>query len=219
MSTETELIWQKADAVCFDVDSTVITSEGIDELAAICGVGERVKARTKKAMGGMISFHKALSERLNICKPTKQQVERLANDNQRLQLTPGISELVEKLHKKRVPVYLVSGGFQQLLAPVAAKLSIPSENVFANILLFSERGEYMGFDESQPTSRSGGKKNVIETLKKQFGYERLVMIGDGATDLEACPPAVSQSNHNFSTKLKSLCCKDITLDVCYNFFL
>jgi phosphoserine phosphatase len=50
------------------------------------------------------------------------------------------SELVEKLHKKRVPVYLVSGGFQQLLAPVAAKLSIPSENVFANILLFSERG-------------------------------------------------------------------------------
>lgn len=91
-------------------------------------------------MGGMISFHKALSERLNICKPTKQQVERLANDNQRLQLTPGISELVEKLHKKRVPVYLVSGGFQQLLAPVAAKLSIPSENVFANILLFSERG-------------------------------------------------------------------------------
>jgi phosphoserine phosphatase len=47
----------------------------------------------------------------------------------------------------------------------------------------------MGFDESQPTSRSGGKKNVIETLKKQFGYERLVMIGDGATDLEACPPA------------------------------
>jgi phosphoserine phosphatase len=140
MSTETELIWQKADAVCFDVDSTVITSEGIDELAAICGVGERVKARTKKAMGGMISFHKALSERLNICKPTKQQVERLANDNQRLQLTPGISELVEKLHKKRVPVYLVSGGFQQLLAPVAAKLSIPSENVFANILLFSERG-------------------------------------------------------------------------------
>lgn len=52
-------------------------------------------------------------------------------------------------------------------------------------------GEYAGFDESQPTAESGGKGKVISMLKEQYGFKTVVMIGDGATDLEACPPAVS----------------------------
>lgn len=52
-------------------------------------------------------------------------------------------------------------------------------------------GEYAGFDESQPTAESGGKGKVISILKEQYGFKTVVMIGDGATDLEACPPAVS----------------------------
>lgn len=54
-------------------------------------------------------------------------------------------------------------------------------------------GEYAGFDESQPTAESGGKGKVISMLKEQYGLKTVVMIGDGATDLEACPPAVSVS--------------------------
>ncbi len=52
-------------------------------------------------------------------------------------------------------------------------------------------GEYAGFDESQPTAESGGKGKVISMLKEQHGFKTVVMVGDGATDLEACPPAVS----------------------------
>lgn len=52
-------------------------------------------------------------------------------------------------------------------------------------------GEYAGFDESQPTAESGGKGKVVSILKEQYGFKTVVMIGDGATDLEACPPAVS----------------------------
>lgn len=52
-------------------------------------------------------------------------------------------------------------------------------------------GEYAGFDESQPTCESGGKGRVISLLKEKYGFKTVVMIGDGATDLEACPPAVS----------------------------
>ena len=52
-------------------------------------------------------------------------------------------------------------------------------------------GEYAGFDESQPTAESGGKGKVISMLKEQYGFKTVVMIGDGATDLEASPPAVS----------------------------
>lgn len=50
-------------------------------------------------------------------------------------------------------------------------------------------GEYAGFDENQPTSRSGGKAEVIKHLKETKGYKTIVHIGDGSTDLEACPPA------------------------------
>lgn len=50
-------------------------------------------------------------------------------------------------------------------------------------------GEYAGFDENEPTSRSGGKGLVVRRLKEQHGYQRLVIVGDGATDAEASPPA------------------------------
>ena len=55
-------------------------------------------------------------------------------------------------------------------------------------------GSYAGFDESQPTSQQDGKAQVIAYLKHRYGYRRIVMVGDGATDLEACPPAVSYHN-------------------------
>uniref|UniRef100_S4NZL8 Phosphoserine phosphatase n=4 Tax=Pararge aegeria TaxID=116150 RepID=S4NZL8_9NEOP len=93
------------------------------------------------------------------------------------------------LHERGVIVYLVSGGFRSLIEPVAEKLHIPPSNVYANRLKFYFNGEYAGFDENEPTSRSGGKGLVIRRLKELHGYQRLVMIGDGATDAEACPPA------------------------------
>lgn len=51
-------------------------------------------------------------------------------------------------------------------------------------------GDYNGFDEQELTSESGGKAKVIEQLKESFGYKNVIMVGDGATDLETCPPAV-----------------------------
>lgn len=50
-------------------------------------------------------------------------------------------------------------------------------------------GDYAGFDEKEPTSKNGGKAEVIHMLKEKYGYSKLFMIGDGITDLEACPPA------------------------------
>lgn len=50
-------------------------------------------------------------------------------------------------------------------------------------------GEYAGFDDTQPTSTSGGKGIVVGELKRKYGYNNLVVIGDGMTDLEASPPA------------------------------
>ena len=63
-----------ADAVCFDVDSTVVTSEGIDDLARFLGCGDKVKELTAKAMGGSMPYHEALELRLNAMRPSETQV-------------------------------------------------------------------------------------------------------------------------------------------------
>ena len=58
-------------------------------------------------------------------------------------------------------------------------------------------GEYAGFDETQPTAESGGKGKVIKLLKEKFHFKKIVMVGDGATDMEACPPAVCIKHTHF----------------------
>lgn len=184
-------IWKNADAVCFDVDSTVCNEEGIDELAAVCGVGEEVAAFTKTAMEGTMKFEEALAARLEIMKPSKADIKRLFDSNPP-SLTPGIAELVSTLHNKGKKVFLVSGGFRQMINPIADQLDIPHANIYANNLLFDEKtGEYTGFDGEEPTSRSGGKPKVVAALMKEHGFKSLVMIGDGATDMEARPPAAA----------------------------
>ncbi|PIA63194.1 hypothetical protein AQUCO_00200898v1 [Aquilegia coerulea] len=144
-------IWRNADAVCFDVDSTVCLDEGIDELAEFCGAGKAVAEWT-------------------------------------VRISPGIDELITKLKANNTDVYLVSGGFRQMIQPVALLLGIKVENIYANQLLFGSSGEFVGFDKNEPTSRSGGKATAVQQLRKAHEYKRMVMIGDGATDLEARKP-------------------------------
>lgn len=185
-------IWRNADAVCFDVDSTVCQDEAIDELAEFLGVGSEVAKCTQCAMNGSMTFREALTLRLSIMRPTFEQLEAFAVTHCS-PLTPGIKELVAELHGRHVDVYLVSGGFRRLILPVAQQLNIPKERIFANEVLFDQNGNYAGFDTNELTSDSGskqvGKPGVCGLLKRRDGYENLVMVGDGATDMEASPPA------------------------------
>lgn len=185
---ETKDLLRRAQAVCFDVDSTVIQDEGIDVLAEFNGAGEAVAELTRQAMGGSVKFEDALAARLKLINPSRDDLKRcLAAHPPRL--TEGVKELVETLHAKGVAVYLVSGGFRQMINPVAALLKVPTHRIFANNLLFKEDGSFDKFDENEPTSRDGGKPAVIQALKDSHGYSPIIMVGDGATDLQARPPA------------------------------
>jgi phosphoserine phosphatase len=104
-------------------------------------------------------------------------------------LSPGIREVVAALKATGKDVYLVSGGFRQMVYPVAALLDIPVERVFANRITFNEdSGDYVGHDASEFTCRAGGKAAAIRHIKANKGYVTMVMVGDGATDLEARQP-------------------------------
>lgn len=181
-------IWKRADAVCFDVDSTVCCDEAIDELAKYVGKSKEVSSITKNAMLGGASFREALAKRLNIIRPsTKMIAQYLASHPPKL--TDRIEELVARLHQLGRDVYLVSGGFDVIIQPAAEILNIPFENIYANSIKFYYDGSYAGFEKSRPTSNQDGKSRVVAMLKQTRGYKNIVMIGDGVTDLEACPPA------------------------------
>ena len=163
-----------AHAVCFDVDSTVITVEGIDELAAFAGKKAAVAALTAQAMGGSVRFEDALAARLALISPTADLLARFLAAHP-FAFTPGVRELVAHLQRRGTAVYLVSGGFTQMIHPVADALGVPRGNVFANTILFggaAEGGAYAGFDASAPTSRDGGKPEVVRRLKAERGCVR-----------------------------------------------
>jgi len=197
---EAALALYEADAVCFDVDSTVINEEGIDVLADFLGKGEAVAALTAAAMDGGMKFQDALSQRLDLLQPSKSQILDCLEQHP-LELTPGVEKLIATMHAKGVNVFLVSGGFRIMIEPVAKLLNInPNTNVYANTILFNETGEdehaksmcgttYGGFDAKEPTSQDMGKPRAVQLLMDNHFQHRVVMIGDGATDAQARPPA------------------------------
>lgn len=181
-------VLKRADAVCFDVDSTICPDEGIDEFARHLAVGDKVKQLTKEAMDGNMTFQEALAQRIAIINPTRGRLESFLSSRSPSP-TPGAKELVDKLRSRGAHVYLVSGGFTEIIAPTAKVLQVSVEDIKANRFLYYYTGECAGVDEKQPTCRSGGKAEVLSQLRSSHGYKNMVMIGDGATDLEACPPA------------------------------
>jgi phosphoserine phosphatase len=177
-----------AQAVCLDVDSTVSPDEGIDVLSSFAGVSSQVAEITRSAMEGHLPFHAALIARLELIRPSQEMLARCLKAHPP-SLNPGVLELVQLLQAQGTHVYLVSGGFEPLILPLAAQLGIPASKVFANVFHFDADGGYAGFDLQRPTAQAGGKAAVLLRLKRLHGYFPLIMIGDGATDLEARPPA------------------------------
>jgi phosphoserine phosphatase len=178
-----------ADCVCFDVDSTVIQEEGIDVLADYLGKGAAVAALTKQAMEGGMKFQDALAARLQLLQPSKRQILSCLEERP-FQLTPGVQELIQTLQQYQKDVYFVSGGFRIMIEPIAKQLHIdPEHNVVANQILFDSDLFYAGFDPNEPTSQDMGKPKALQSIQDKHQYRTMVMIGDGATDAQAKPPA------------------------------
>ena len=95
---------------------------------------------------------------------------------------------MQALQDRGTAVALVSGGFRQIIEPIADTLGIPTDHVHANNLLFAADGSYAGFDPAEFTSRTGGKAEACKALRAAHGYKHVVMVGDGATDMEARQP-------------------------------
>jgi phosphoserine phosphatase len=179
----------KADAVFFDVDSTVVKTEGIDLMGNCFGVMKEIAELTHKAMNGNVKFQDAMADRLQLMADsgmTKKGLDKCVERECRFPAwSRGVREVVKMFHKQGTDVYLVSGGFKNMLYPLALELHIPQDKVYANEVLFDGDGNYAGFDRSNPTAASGGKPRVLKMMKRKHGYKTMIMFGDGATDMDA----------------------------------
>lgn len=169
--------------ICFDCDSTLSAIEGIDELARVRGpeVFARVEEQTREAMDGRIPVEAVFGRRLEVIRPS--QTDAAAIGRQYIeQIEPTALATVAQLKAAGWMPIIVSGGFRPIIAPLAAHLGIA--RIEAVDLYFDAAGHYTGYDANFPTTRSGGKPEIMRALKAELRPARLVMVGDGVSDLE-----------------------------------
>lgn len=168
--------------VFFDVDSTLVTIEGIDVLAN--GNPEIVRL-TEAAMNGEIALDEVYGRRLDIIQPTFADVEALGQRYVE-SVVEGAEETIGALQQGGADVHLVTAGIAQAIAPLAEKLNIAPRAVHAVALQFDANGNYVDFDRRSLLTRVGGKELVVHAiLARAKGTS--AFVGDGVSDLETKP--------------------------------
>jgi phosphoserine phosphatase len=172
--------------ICFDCDSTLSSIEGIDELARLRGpeVLAQVEALTRDAMEGRILIEEVFGRRLEYIRPGSAEVALVARHYVE-SVEPTARETIAGMAAAGWTPVIISGGFRQAIRPLADFLGV--SRVEAVDLYFTGDGSYRGYDRAYPSTRSGGKREIIARLREELRPERVVMVGDGASDLETRP--------------------------------
>ena len=163
----------------FDMDSTLIEAEVIDELAKAAGVGEQVAAITERAMAGELDFKASFKERMALLKGLDVGV--LDAIGASLRLTEGAEVLFAELKRLGYKTAILSGGFTYFAKQVQARLGI--DYVFANELEVVD-GKVTGV-AVEPIVDAQRKADLLRELTQKEGLslEQTIAVGDGANDL------------------------------------
>lgn len=193
--------------VCFDMDSTLIQTEVIDELAIKAGIGDQVKEITEAAMRGEIDFDESFIQRVALLKGLDESVMKEIAEN--LPITEGAERLFKTLKKYGYKTAILSGGFNYFGNYLKNKLNI--DYVFANELEI-ENGKLTGKHKGEIVN--GDKKAELLKLlafKEDIHLEQVIAVGDGSNDLpmlklaglgiafHAKPKVQESAKHHIST--------------------
>lgn len=165
--------------VCFDMDSTLIQTEVIDELAELAGVGAQVKAITEAAMNGDIDFSESFVQRMRLLKGLSEEV--LHNVAVNLPITKGARRLIDTLKTYGFKTAILSGGFTYFGNYLKDELGI--DYVYANELEIKDgklTGRHIG-DIVDGQMKATLLKKIAE--KEGIDIGQTIAIGDGANDL------------------------------------
>jgi len=172
----------------FDFDSTLVRIETLDALADIVLDGhpdaDRVRAEiarlTNLTMGGELDFGQSLRARLAMLPLTRAHVDALA-DRILDEGTSSVRRNLRFFQENAANIVIISGGFREIIAPVAERLGVSPDRVLANDFVYDAEGRVTGVDDANPLSHADGKPKVIKALNLTGP---IVMVGDGWNDAE-----------------------------------
>lgn len=168
--------------IVFDCDGTLTSIEGIDRLAEFNHCDKVVKELTAYAMGSCGLTPEIYRKRLNLIKPTKNQVKQLATDYFTHQVK-GVKTLFDILIKLQKKIYIFSAGVYEAVCQFGTKLMIATDCIYAVSIYFNEKGEYVDFDHHSPLIYNNGKCQLIKHLFSE--HDSIAFIGDGLNDFAA----------------------------------
>jgi phosphoserine phosphatase len=193
--------------VCFDMDSTLIQAEVIDELAKVAGVGAQVAAITESAMRGEIDFSESFRRRMALLEGMDESVLQQIAEN--LPITEGAQRLIRHLKHFGYKVAILSGGFTYFANYLKEKLGI--DYVHANQLDF-ENGKLTGKVKGEIIDGQMKARLLIQLAEQEgISPEQVIAVGDGANDLpmlsiaglgiafHAKPIVKEQAQHSIAT--------------------
>ncbi len=172
--------------ICFDMDSTLIQTECIDELAKRAGVGEKVSAITERAMRGEIDFKESFTERVALLKGLDASV--MKDIAEHLPLTEGVPRLMKVLKTCGYKIAILSGGFTYFGEYLRQRFGF--DYVYANELEIDDNGKLTGRYVGEIVD--GKRKAELLRLIAQVEHVNLaqtIAVGDGANDL----PMISEA--------------------------
>lgn len=166
--------------ICFDMDSTLIQTECIDELAERAGVGDKVRAITERAMRGEIDFKESFTERVALLKGLDVSV--MQDIAEHLPITEGVPRLMTVLKRCGYKIAILSGGFTYFGEYLQRKFGI--DYVYANELEISEDGKLTGHyvGDIVDGKRKAELLKLIAQVEK-VNLAQTIAVGDGANDL------------------------------------
>jgi D-3-phosphoglycerate dehydrogenase len=172
----------------FDFDSTLVRIETLEALADIALEGRadaasiqaEVAALTDRAMSGDLDFGQALRARLALLPLRRVHVEALA-DRILDEGTPSVRRNLKFFNDHADRIVILSGGFREIIAPIAQRLGVSPDRVLCNDLTYDADGRVTGVDDANPLSHGNGKPEVIRGLGLAGP---VVMVGDGWNDAE-----------------------------------
>ena len=172
--------------ICFDMDSTLIQTECIDELAERAGVGDQVREITERAMRGEIDFQESFTERVKLLKGLDAHV--MQDIAEHLPITEGTDRLMSVLKTCGYKIAILSGGFTYFGEYLQRRYGI--DYVYANELEIDENGKLTGnyLGEIVDGHRKAELLKLIAQVEK-VNLAQTIAVGDGANDL----PMISEA--------------------------